>query len=282
MTRAVSESRGVAGAAGGPRMTPFARAAQVGTGRGGLRRGGRARAGRGSHRGARVLSPPVRRARPLAPSRPNEGSALLRFGRAIPALPCADPSEGNPRASEGSRLPNGETGLPRRGSALPRAGNALPTEGKARPCEGTARPTEGSARPGEGSARPGEGTARPSEGSARPRESNRGATFAWSLPIEGSPLPTKRIRQLAVNVPAEAASSKASRESAVGEQRQAFGFFGTASTARTPMSSDPKPRAMSASMRRAIAGRTVSSLSAANSIIRRVSLRAMVSSNVGA
>jgi hypothetical protein len=58
------------------------------------------------------------------------------------------------------------------------------------------------------------------------------------------------------------------------------GFLGTASTDSTPRSSDPNPRAMSSSMRRARAGSTASSRRPAASSIRRASLRAIVSSNV--
>ena len=58
-------------------------------------------------------------------------------------------------------------------------------------------------------------------------------------------------------------------------------ILGTASTERTPMSSEPKPRSMSTSIRLAMAGRTASSRPRAVSIMRRASLRAIVSSKVG-
>ena len=60
---------------------------------------------------------PMKTPRLLTPSRPNDGRPLPIFGRGIPALTCADPSQGIPRVPQGSRLPNGETGLPSPGRA---------------------------------------------------------------------------------------------------------------------------------------------------------------------
>jgi hypothetical protein len=53
----------------------------------------------------------------LTPSRPNEGRPLPSIARGIPALTCADPSQGIPRVPRGSQLPNEETGLQSLGRA---------------------------------------------------------------------------------------------------------------------------------------------------------------------